>query len=71
MRRFFLATTVSLSAILPIPGSAQGVPTFDGSQLGQLVAQLEHMATDLNVQLQQLAQRVALQQRVQRVVLLE
>ena len=55
MRRFFLATTVSLSAILPIPGSAQGVPTFDGSQLGQLVAQLEHMATDLNVQLQQLA----------------
>ncbi|WP_288960544.1 type IV secretion system protein [uncultured Sulfitobacter sp.] len=55
MRRFFLATTVSLSAILPIPVSAQGVPTFDGSQLGQLVAQLEHMATDLNVQLQQLA----------------
>ncbi|AUR01542.1 type IV secretion system protein [Phaeobacter inhibens] len=55
MRRFLLATTVSLSVILPISGSAQGVPTFDGSQLGQLVAQLEHMATDLNVQLQQLA----------------
>ncbi|WP_299850819.1 type IV secretion system protein [uncultured Roseovarius sp.] len=35
--------------------TAQGVPTFDGSQLRQLVLQLEHMAEDLNVQLQQLA----------------
>ncbi len=35
--------------------TAQGVPTFDNSQLRQLVLQLEHMAEDLNVQLQQLA----------------
>ncbi|GFE67273.1 type IV secretion system protein [Litoreibacter roseus] len=33
---------------------AQGVPTFDSSQLRQLVLQLEHMAEDLNIQLQQL-----------------
>nr|WP_241188396.1 type IV secretion system protein [Pseudohalocynthiibacter aestuariivivens] len=37
------------------PASAQGVPTFDGSALQQFVAQLEHMAEDLNVQMQQLA----------------
>ena len=36
-------------------GAAQGVPTFDNSNLRQLVLQLEHMAEDLNVQLQQLA----------------
>ncbi|MEO3415901.1 type IV secretion system protein [Roseovarius sp. CAU 1744] len=35
--------------------TAQGVPTFDNSQLRQLVLQLEHMAEDMNVQLQQLA----------------
>ncbi len=55
MKRFLLAAaTVSLIAVSS-PSRAQGVPTFDGSQLGQLVAQLEHMAEDLNVQLQQLA----------------
>lgn len=37
------------------PLSAQGVPTFDGTQLTQLVAQVEHMAKDLNVQLEQVA----------------
>lgn len=55
MRRFLLATTVSLYALMPTSGSAQGVPTFDSTQLAQLVRQLEHMASDLNVQLQQLA----------------
>ena len=35
--------------------SAQGVPTFDNAQLRQLVLQIEHMAEDMNVQLQQLA----------------
>lgn len=35
--------------------TAQGVPTFDNAQLRQLVLQLEHMAEDMNVQLQQLA----------------
>jgi len=54
MRRFLLATTLSMFA-LTSPVRAQGVPTFDGTQLTQLVAQLEHMAEDLNVQLQQLA----------------
>ncbi len=54
MRRFLLATTLSVFA-LTSPVRAQGVPTFDGTQLTQLVAQLKHMAEDLNVQLQQLA----------------
>lgn len=54
MRRFLLASTLSVFA-LTSPARAQGVPTFDGTQLTQLVAQLEHMAKDLNVQLQQLA----------------
>ena len=54
MGRFLLATTLSMFA-LTSPVRAQGVPTFDGTQLTQLVAQLEHMAEDLNVQLQQLA----------------
>lgn len=36
------------------PALAQGVPTFDNAQLRQLVLQLEHMAEDLTVQLQQL-----------------
>lgn len=48
------AATLSLLT-LSSPAHAQGVPTFDNTQLGQLVAQLEHMAEDLNVQLQQLA----------------
>lgn len=54
MRRILLATTLSVFA-LTSPVRAQGVPTFDGTQLTQLIAQLEHMAEDLNVQLQQLA----------------
>lgn len=33
---------------------AQGVPTFDNAQLQQLVLQLEHMAEDLTIQLEQL-----------------
>ena len=44
MRRFFLVTSAVVALGLSEPASAQGVPTFDGSQLGQLVAQLEHMA---------------------------
>lgn len=51
LRSIAAATALAISS----PAQAQGVPTFDGSQLGQLVAQLEHMAVDLNVQLQQLA----------------
>ena len=55
MRRYFLVTAAVVALGLSEPAAAQGVPTFDGSQLGQLVAQLEHMAEDLNVQMQQLA----------------
>ena len=54
MKHILLATTLSVFA-LTSPARAQGVPTYDGTQLTQLVAQLEHMAEDLNVQLQQLA----------------
>ena len=46
----------TLLAVTPADqADAQGVPTFDNSNLRQLVLQLEHMAEDLNVQLQQLA----------------
>ena len=55
MRRFFLTAAAVTTLGLSGPAMAQGVPTFDGAQLGQLVAQLEHMAEDLNVQMQQLA----------------
>ena len=55
MRHLLLTAAAVTSLGLPSPAAAQGVPTFDGSQLGQLVAQLEHMAEDLNVQMQQLA----------------
>ena len=55
MRHLLLTVAAVTSLGLPSPAAAQGVPTFDGSQLGQLVAQLEHMAEDLNVQMQQLA----------------
>lgn len=41
--------------IAAVPARSQGVPTFDGSQLRQQVLQLEHMAEDLNLQLEQLA----------------
>ncbi|ETX13516.1 hypothetical protein OCH239_10010 [Roseivivax halodurans JCM 10272] len=37
------------------PALAQGVPTFDNAQLRQLVLQLDHMAEDLTIQLEQLA----------------
>jgi len=55
MRQLLLTVATVTTFGLPLPASAQGVPTFDGSQLGQLVAQLEHMTEDLNVQMQQLA----------------
>lgn len=54
MKQTLLATTISIFA-LTSSARAQGVPTYDGTQLTQLVAQLEHMTEDLNVQLQQLA----------------
>ena len=55
MKQLLLSVAVITTLGVSSPAKAQGVPTFDGSQLGQLVAQLEHMAEDLNVQLQQLA----------------
>ena len=55
MRQLLLTVTAVTTLGFASPATAQGVPTFDGSQLGQLVAQLEHMAEDLNVQMQQLA----------------
>lgn len=55
MKQLLLTVTVISAVGVTTPARSQGVPTFDGSQLGQLVAQLEHMAEDLNVQLQQLA----------------
>jgi len=54
IKRLLLAGAVSVLA-LTSSTQAQGVPTIDGTQLGQLLAQLEHMATDLNVQLEQVA----------------
>ncbi|MDP5218821.1 type IV secretion system protein [Ruegeria sp. 2205SS24-7] len=50
-----LALATLISGLFADPARAQGVPTFDSSNLRQLVLQLEHMAEDLNVQLQQLA----------------
>ena len=55
MRHLLLTVATVTTLVFASPATAQGVPTFDGSQLGQLVAQLEHMAEDLNVQMQQLA----------------
>ena len=54
IKRFLLATTVSVFAFTS-QGNAQGVPTIDGTQLAQLLNQLEHMAQDMTVQLNQLA----------------
>ncbi len=54
IKRMLLAGTVSFCA-LTSGALAQGVPTIDGTQLGQLLAQLEHMANDLTVQLDQVA----------------
>lgn len=54
IRRTLLAGAASLF-ISASYVSAQGVPTIDGTQLAQLVAQLEHMANDFNVQLEQVA----------------
>lgn len=53
-KRLLLAGAVSFCTMVP-GAHAQGVPTIDGTQLGQLLAQLEHMANDLNVQLEQVA----------------
>lgn len=53
MRQVLFATSAAL-ALSASFALAQGVPTYDGSQLHQLVLQLEHMAEDLNVQLEQL-----------------
>lgn len=53
MRQLLLSASAAL-ALSASPALAQGVPTYDGSQLQQLVLQLEHMAEDLNVQLEQL-----------------
>ena len=55
MRQLLLTVAAVTTLGFSSPATAQGVPTFDGSALGQLVAQLEHMAEDLNVQMQQLA----------------
>jgi Type IV secretion system proteins. len=55
MRRLLLTAAAVASLGLPSLAQAQGVPTYDGTQLHQLVLQLEHMVKDLNVQLQQLA----------------
>lgn len=54
LKSILLAGTVSVFA-LASGAQAQGVPTIDGTQLGQLLAQLEHMANDQNVQLEQVA----------------
>lgn len=52
----FGTALATLMAVTPADQTnAQGVPTFDNSNLRQLVLQLEHMAEDLNVQLQHLA----------------
>lgn len=53
MKRLLLSVTTVLGLITS-SASAQGVPTFDGQQFRQLVLQIEHMAKDLNVQLEQL-----------------
>ncbi len=54
MKRW-IACLFLLGGLSGPPALAQGVPTFDNAQLRQLVMQLEHMAEDLNVQLEQLA----------------
>jgi len=72
MRHFLLVTTAVVALGVGGPAKAQGVPTFDGSQLGQLVAQLEHMAEDLNVQMQQLAtMRLELETQLSQLINLE
>jgi len=53
-KRLLFAGAVSFCTMAS-GAQAQGVPTIDGTQLGQLLAQLEHMANDLNVQLEQVA----------------
>ena len=55
MRRLLLTVAAVTMFGVSSPATAQGVPTFDSSQLRQLLAQLQHMAEDLNVQMQQLA----------------
>ncbi|MDK3075415.1 type IV secretion system protein [Sedimentitalea sp. JM2-8] len=53
MKPLLLGVTAAL-ALTTSPALTQGVPTFDGQQMRQLVLQIEHMARDLNVQLEQL-----------------
>ena len=45
----------ALERALAPPAEAQGVPTFDATAFGQLVAQVEHMAKDYTAQIEQLA----------------
>jgi len=55
MIKTFLKATTILVFVFTSQASAQGVPTIDGTQLAQLLKQLEHMANDMNVQLEQAA----------------
>ena len=54
IKKFLKVTAVSVFA-LTTQASGQGVPTTDRTQLAQLLQQLEHMANDMNVQLEQVA----------------
>lgn len=54
MKRHLIAAVAAL-ACATSPALAQGIPTFDSQQLRQLALQIEHMAKDFNLQLEQLA----------------
>ena len=56
MRQLLLTVAAVTTLGLSSPAAAQGVPTFDGSQLGQLVAELEDMC-DRGYRLVLLAER--------------
>lgn len=53
MKHFLLSAATAL-ALSTSPALSQGVPTFDGQALRQLLLQLEHMAEDLGIQHEQL-----------------
>ncbi|MEP4194276.1 MAG: type IV secretion system protein [Aliishimia sp.] len=53
MKRILLSAATAL-ALCTTPALSQGVPTFDGQALRQLLLQLEHMAEDLGIQHEQL-----------------
>lgn len=59
MKRFFKTSISALAVSCAMSGPfvsetyAQGVPTIDGTSLGQLIAQIEQMAKDFNVQVEQ------------------